>query len=61
MLCGVCIGFLSDILLLLCVGELPQLNDGNFLVPKEEIIMHLQTVRARVRVIPMLIWSYRSV
>uniref|UniRef100_K3X9M3 GST C-terminal domain-containing protein n=1 Tax=Globisporangium ultimum (strain ATCC 200006 / CBS 805.95 / DAOM BR144) TaxID=431595 RepID=K3X9M3_GLOUD len=24
-------------------GELPQLNDGNFLVPKEEILMHLQT------------------
>lgn len=26
-------------------GELPQLSDGNFLLPKEEIIMHLQTVR----------------
>jgi len=24
-------------------GELPQLSDGNFLLPKEEIIMHLQT------------------
>lgn len=25
-------------------GELPQLSDGNFLLPKEDIIMHLQTV-----------------
>ncbi|TMW63742.1 hypothetical protein Poli38472_002683 [Pythium oligandrum] len=24
-------------------GELPQLSDGNFLVPKEEILQHLQT------------------
>uniref|UniRef100_M4B5E5 Mitochondrial outer membrane transport complex Sam37/metaxin N-terminal domain-containing protein n=1 Tax=Hyaloperonospora arabidopsidis (strain Emoy2) TaxID=559515 RepID=M4B5E5_HYAAE len=24
-------------------GELPQLSDGNFLLPREEIIMHLQT------------------
>ncbi|RLN21119.1 hypothetical protein BBJ28_00001592 [Nothophytophthora sp. Chile5] len=24
-------------------GELPQLSDGNFLLPKEQIIMHLQT------------------
>lgn len=32
--------------ILFSTGELPQLNDGNFLLPKEEIIMHLQTVRA---------------
>jgi hypothetical protein len=26
-------------------GELPQLSDGNFLLPKDEIVSHLQTVR----------------
>jgi hypothetical protein len=27
-------------------GELPQLSDGNFLVPKDEILQHLQTFHA---------------
>ncbi|CAI5734034.1 unnamed protein product [Hyaloperonospora brassicae] len=29
-------------------GELPQLSDGNFLLPSEEIIMHLQTFHADI-------------
>lgn len=35
------------------LGELPQLNDGNFLLPRDGILMHLQTVGRRLKLVSL--------